>query len=249
MKIFITTFNEVYFDTEQNSMVGCTNSEFLRYLRGVHTNRERFINRYITPLSQKLDSLKENSVEDYDLIKEFLNFLVNNYDEAQPFSFKESFNLSEKREFQALVFSSINIGEMMSELGASRYKTDGVEVKHRKYDNEGNLLGEEEYHNVYEVWEVNGEKLGINENLYTVKCWCTSTNKEHWLWIEDKYKEDPLEAIASTFRVHENIIPHIKCLKRHGDILLAEMDSDIKPEGNVVPLSKELYFKLLVAQS
>jgi len=249
MKIYITTFNEVYFDTEQNSMVGCSNSEFLRYLKGIHTNRERFINRYVNVLLEKLESLKEHSMEDYDCIKKFIDFLVDNYNDAVSFSFKESFELNEKREFQALVFSSINIGEMMQELGATRYKTDGIEVKHRRYDDDGNVTNEEMYHNVYEVWEVNGEKLGINENLYTVKCWCTSTNKEHWLWIEDQYKEDPLEAIASTFRVHENIIPHIKCLKRHGDILLAEMNEDVTPEGNIVPFTKELYFKLLVAQS
>lgn len=248
MKVFITTFNDVYFDTETNSMVGCTNSEFLRYLRGIHTNYERFTNRYVTPLLQKIEGLKEHSVEEYDSVKKFVDFLSENYNDAKPFSFKESFELP-GREFQALVFSSINISEMISELGATRYKTDGVEVKHRKYDNDGNVVGEEEYHNIYEVWEVNGEKLGLNENLYTVKCWCTSTNKEHWLWIEDTYKEDPLEAIASTFRVHENIIPHIKCLKRQGDLLLAEMETDVVPEGNIVPLTKELYFKLLVAQS
>lgn len=249
MKIYITTFNEVYFDTDENKMVGCTNSQFLRYLKGVYTNYDRFINRYTTPLLQKLEALKEYSEPDYDLMRAFVEFLIENYENAQPFSFKESFELSETREFQALVFSSINIGEMMGELGATRYKTDGIEVKHRRYDNDGNVIGEEMYHNVYEVWEVNGEKLGINENLYTVKCWCTSTNKEHWLWIEDQFKEDPLEAIASTFRVHENVIPHIKCLKRHGDILLAEMNEEVTPEGNIVPLSKELYFKLLVAQS
>ncbi|CAB4142279.1 hypothetical protein UFOVP449_31 [uncultured Caudovirales phage] len=248
MKVFITTFNDIYFDTDTQSMNGCTNSEFLRYLCGVHTNRERFITRYASPLLEKLAELAEHSEPDHAAVVKFVDFLVQNYDAAVPFSFKESFEL-QNREFQALVFSSINISEMITELGATRYKTDGIEVKHRQYDNDGNFTGETEYHNVYEVWEVSGEKLGLNENLYTVKCWCTSTNQEHWLWIEDQYKEDPLEAIASTFRVHRNIIPHIKCLKRHGDILLAEMDSDVQPEGEIVPLGKELYFKLLVAQS
>jgi hypothetical protein len=58
-----------------------------------------------------------------------------------------------------------------------------------------------------------------------------------------------LTAIASTFVVHKNIIPHIKALKRQGDILLTEMDDDIKPEGEMVSLTKEQYFGLLVAQS
>ena len=103
--------------------------------------------------------------------------------------------------------------------------------------------------NVYEIWEVNGEKLGLEESLYVIKCWCTSTNKEHWLWVNDEYKDDPLEAIASTFRIHENLIPFIKCIKRQGDVLLVELIKDVKPEGNIIPLKKEQYFSLLVAQS
>ena len=102
---------------------------------------------------------------------------------------------------------------------------------------------------MYETHEINGEKLGIEDKLYAVKCWCTSTNKEHWIWIDEKYKDDPLNAIASTFMVHENVIPHIKALKRQGDLLLLEMEEDVKPEGEMVSLTKEQYFGLLVAQS
>jgi hypothetical protein len=134
-------------------------------------------------------------------------------------------------------------------LGAKRIKTDGVKVNHRQYDAEGNFTGVEEYDNIYETHEIEGKKLGLEESLYAVKCWCTSTNKEHWLWIDDQYKDDPLTAIASTFVVHKNIIPHIKALKRQGDILLTEMDEDVKPEGEMVSLTKEQYFGLLVAQS
>jgi hypothetical protein len=90
----------------------------------------------------------------------------------------------------------------------------------------------------------------LEEDLFAVKCWCTTTDKEHWLWIEEEYKENPLEAIASTFRIHENLIPYIKEIKRQGDILLVEMlDDTIEPSGNIVPLNAEQYFRLLTAQS
>ena len=79
--------------------------------------------------------------------------------------------------------------------------------------------------------------------------WCTTTNKEHWLWIEDEYKDSPLEAVASTFRIHENLIPHIKELKRQGDVLLVEMQKDIEPEGEIIPLTSKQYFDLLTCQS
>ena len=69
---------------------------------------------------------------------------------------------------------------------------------------------------------------------------------------QEKYKDKPLEAVASTFRIHESLIPYIKELKRQGDILLVEMkegSSDIKPEGEIIPLTSEQYFELLTAQS
>jgi hypothetical protein len=69
------------------------------------------------------------------------------------------------------------------------------------------------------------------------------------LWIEDQYKDSPLEAVASTFRIHENLIPHIKEIKRQGDILLVELNQDVEPQGNIVPLTAEQYFGFLTAQS
>ena len=97
---------------------------------------------------------------------------------------------------------------------------------------------------------MNGEKLGLTENVFAIRCWCTTTDKEHWLWIEEQYKNSPLEAVASTFRIHENLISNIKEIKRQGDVLLVEMlDENIKPEGNIVPLNATQYFSLLTAQS
>jgi hypothetical protein len=69
------------------------------------------------------------------------------------------------------------------------------------------------------------------------------------LWIDRQYSEDPLEAIARTFFVHENLIPFIKELKRQGDILLVELTQEVDPRGQMVSLSKDQYFELLTAQS
>lgn len=248
MKIYITEFNGVYFDAIENTMVPCSNEEFLRYLKGIYPNKEKFIDRYIKPLQEKTEDLKQYDAKAHAEFQHFLNYLASDYNKVRKFSFKESFKI-ENKEFQALVFSSIDITTMIGELGAKRIKTDGIESNHKEYDIDGNFIGMKKYHNIYEVHEVSGKKLGLNENLYVVKCWCTSTNKEHWLWIKDDYKDDPLSAIASTFIIHKNIIPHIKCLKRQGDLLLIEMNKYIKPEGDLVSLTKEQYFGLLEAQS
>lgn len=150
-------------------------------------------------------------------------------------------------------FNYVGVGEMMKALKAKRISSDGVLVSHFKYNENGDKITEKK-HNIFETYEANLNFIKDLETwnsqmAYAVKCWCTSTNQEHWLWIEKKYKDDPLAAIASTFRIHENVIPYIKCLKRQGDILLCEMKVKILPEGKVRPLTKEEYFGLLIAES
>lgn len=264
MNLILTKFNGVYFDTTTEQFVGCTKDQFLRYLKGVYQNKNRFVNRYINVLYKKIfepegyDSIYK-VIEEYpdehlgdDIkIKNLLDFFVQYFDDAKPFTYKEAFELNnqEQREFQALVFTSINISEMIKELGATRIKTDGIEVNHIQYDENGTEIGMKAFHNVYETWEVSGEKLGLNNPLYAIKCWCTTTNKEHWLWCKKEFKDNPLDAIASTFVIHENLIPYIKCLKRQGDLLFVELTQNVKPEGETVSLTKEQYFNLLVAQS
>ena len=84
-----------------------------------------------------------------------------------------------------------------------------------------------------------------------MRCWCTSTDEEHWLWIEDEYKDNPLEAVASTCRVHKSVKNQIKEIKRQGDIFLVELNNDVTPEENeeMVPLTADEYFGFLSAQS
>ena len=170
---------------------------------------------------------------------------------VEPFTYGDAFKI-ENEEFQAKVFGSIDIVDMIKELGHERIKTDGKRVKHKEFTSSGEFLGYKEYDVVYETHKVDITKLGLEgESSYALRCWCTTTDKEHWLWIEDEYKDDPLEAVASTMRVHKNFIEgnHIKELKRQGDVFLVELNYDVQPEGELVPLTAEQYFGFLTAQS
>jgi len=177
-----------------------------------------------------------------------LDELLYIYDHVKPYTYEEAFKI-ENEEFQAMVFGSIDIVEMIKELGHTRIETAGKRVKHKDFSPAGEFLGWKEYDVVYETHRVNCDKLDLEEDAYALRCWCTTTDKEHWLWIEDEYKDNPLEAVASTMRVHSNIIPHIKEIKRQGDILLIETNSDIVPDGELVPLTADQYFGFLSAQS
>lgn len=219
------------------------NIDVLRYLKGIFTNKERFESRFINEF-RKVPSVDKDFAPCVKMCDEFME----NYDKVKPYTYEEAFKLT-NQEFQIVVFGSIDISEMINTLGHERIATEGKQVKHKKFNTNGELIGMEEYDNIYEVHRVNGDKLGLEDYLYALKCWCTSTNDEHWLWIEDEYKDSPLEAVASTFRIHANLIPNIKEIKRQGDVLIVEMKEDVKPEGEIVPLNAEQYFNLLTCQT
>lgn len=221
-----------------------TKDQMLRYLKGRFSNQKRMIDEFF--IGRNGQGFRQKN----DLNKEICDFLIDNYKIAKRFTYKEAFEIKSDS-FQAMVFATVDITEMIKELGHKRIATEGITVQRKVFSKEGEFEGFKEYENIYEVHEVDGKKLTGRDRtkLYAVKCWCTSTNKEHWLWIEDQYKEDPLQAIASTFRVHENVIPHIKELKRQGDLMLVELDEEVEPSGNIRPLTKDEYFDLLSTET
>lgn len=223
------------FLVDSGSFAIADNQQVLRYLKGRYSKPHLFERHVLSTI--------EKSEVTVDLLK-----VLKGYEAAKPFSYKESFELTD-RDFRALVFGSVRVADMVKEMGHERIATCGTPVKRKQFSPYGEFLGYKEYDSIYEVHKVDGTKIGADTPLYVVKCWCTSTNKEHWIWIEEKYKDDPMTAIASTFRIHQNLIPHIKELKRQGDIMIVELDHQVAPEGDIVPLTKEQYFGLLTAES
>ena len=215
--------------------------DFARYLKTRYGNIERCKSRFLNFFYEAAIGYGfKYRVHSLDQLAHYVKV-------SPPFSYEEAFRI-ENDAFRALVFGSINVPEMISFLGTERINVEGKDVRHRKYKEDGSYTMED-YHVIYELHRVNGEKLGIDD-VYAVKCWCTTTNKEYWLWVEEEYADKgALEAIASTFRVYENMSPYIKTIKRQGDVCLYEMTKEVKPAGNIVPLTAEQYFSKLVAQS
>lgn len=221
-----------------------TKEEILKHLKGLYGNKDRFEERFL-------------QIKFYDKTEEHLrimwlsdleDYFRDNFEAAEPYSYKEAFEIKNAT-FRAIVFESINIVNMIEELGHELIKTEGQPMVRKTWDKQGNFTGTVEYTNVYETHKVYGKKLDLRNDIYAVKCWCTSTSEEHWIWIDEKYKDSPLEAIASTFRIHENVIPHIKELKRQGDVMLVEMKEQVDPSGNIRPLTPKEYFGLLTSES
>jgi len=224
--------------------------ETVRYLKMFYSTDERFNSEFLEPF--------RNAQKYIDWpMPEFTDKLEDAFKYAEPFTYAEAFAITDDS-FRVKVFNLIDISDMIESLGHKRIHTDGKKVTQKVYSESGEFLGYHEFDNIYEIHEVDVSAIthnsrvsreNLNTTAYALKCWCATTNKEHWLWIEDKYKDNPLEAVASTFRIHENLIPHIKQKTRQGDILLVELTEEVEPKGVIIPLTAEQYFGLLTCQS
>lgn len=213
----------------------------LRFYKLIYKNRETFEKEVLSKITK------------IELLTNLSAYFDKAFNYVSPLTPLEAMQkLSEAQ--LARAFEEFNIPEIILSFNPKRIAVSGKELTKKRFDLEGNRLSDVTYSAIYETYEVVIPFQNEIITAYAIKCWCTTTEKEHWLWLEEQYKDDPLEAIASTFRVHQQIIPYIKELKRQGDILLVELTQDVnidEPFSNssLVPLTAEQYFSLLTIES
>lgn len=222
-----------------------THEEGGRYLRTLYgNNTPRFRERFLKPVYRWL---KMNGLPNAD---EVINFYDELFKISEPYSYKEAFKISDNN-FRAKVFSAIDVPTMVKHLGHNRVETGGVDLVNRVYDTYSKEFKDVPFTQIYELHSVNGKDLGITGELYAIKCWCTSTNNEHWLFTDASDTKDPIELIARTCVVYKKMLGKIKHIIRQGDIYLFEMNEyvEIKEDDETIPLTKDLYLSLLKSQS
>lgn len=208
------------------------------------SNQLRFRERFLKPLNPWLSM---NETRNFGGIIQMYDSL---FERVKPYSYKEAFEI-QNAAFRAKIFSVIDVPEMIKNLGHTRISTEGIELVNKTWNPYKEEFEEINLSQVYELHEVNGSKLGVREPMYAIKCWCTSTNNEHWLWAEKK--KSPLESIASCCMVYKKMLGKIEYIIRQGDVFLFGMKNGeevvLCEDDEVVALSKEDYFSLLVSQS
>lgn len=247
------------FDTGED---GLSTEEYMRYVKMVFDTKEKFKNRFIDAFEEPVRTVLEYPETNIkpEVWKDETNFLqrlMDMYDDIVPYTYADAMKIDANKfpQHQARVFTAIDIPTMIKECKHEKLKVDGIQVKHKVFSDSGEFLGWNEHDLVYEMYAVDLSTLGgqNGEMGYCVKCWCTTTNKEHFIWVDEQYKDDPLAAIASCCRIHKNIADNfdkvVKEIKRQGDVFLFEYNEYIKPEGELVPLTKEQYFGKLTCQS
>lgn len=172
------------------------------------------------------------------------------FHKTTPYTYTEAFN-TESRNLRMAIFEAINVQEMMKQLGSTRLAVKGIELINREYIPEVNKFKETPFTQIYELHKIDTTKLNLVEPAYALKCWCTSTEKEHWLWISSDFKDNILEAIASTCMVYPSMLGKIKHIIRQGDIYIFEMLEEVIPKQDEVltRLTAKDYFSLLKSQS
>ena len=217
-----------------------------KYLKGAYgSNLPRFRKRFV--------DFFESCFKAHDL--EYLTDIIKNIEtlwhQVEPYSYKEAFEIS-NQEFRIKVFSSIDIVEMINELGSTRIKTEGKDLINKTWNQTLQKFEEKPYTVVYELHHVNGEKLGLSgQALPVIRCWCTTTDEEHWLWVNNVKDNSPLEGIASTCVIYKSMLGKIKHIIRQGDVFLFEMAEECVPseDDELMSLPMETYFGLLKSQA
>jgi len=229
--------------------------------------------------------LNGTKVTDDRYTNKLLNYLEGIYETIDPITMEEAFLINCKST-QVLAFDCINPVEFFKySKTKKRISVDGKEMNYYRfaekdgwYSKDGDFSESEKEgytftkkydrysfvkHNIYEVYSIDVSELSdeveSGELAYAVRCWCTSTNEEAWIWI-DKYRE-PLDAIASVHKIDRKVYNEVKNLiskgkevlfKRQGDTLYIENDElplYNSKEDDLISLTKEEYFNMLICET
>lgn len=200
------------------------------------------------------------------LYKDFADFLRNNWDKdevtlggkkynCKPFEIEDIFKL-EFTEHKRFVYNVFGIERIFKSLPFKLIGKETIHKKRTKWDKELKPYNHE-FDDTYELYslpltamfpELKDSARGRqNEIIYCVKMICTTTAKEHMIWVprEVAEKKDPIAAIAWTIQRN---ITNPKRIFRQGDIIIFEHSEDSKPCAPT-PLTRKEYETLIVAET
>lgn len=190
----------------------------------------------------------------YEGMQEFADHCASVWKETKTLTVPEAFKES-NLELRRLCFKAIGIEKMFKELEPEMVHREVLQFNNITYDAK-NQPTMSIINDIYELYRIKGEKLFPEEKLefrrknadtYAVRCWCTTTKREYWIYVPRWVGEqkDAIEAIAWTFQLN---IRNPEYIVRQGDIIIAKESKD-SIEVGLYHLTKDLYLKYLRCQS
>lgn len=206
----------------------------------------------------------EKAVITHDGLFDFNEFVKECWDSIDPFTTEDAFKI-ENTEERRVYFDAIGIEKLFKSVEPKLLDKQVVKKKRSRWDSD-NKEYEYEFEDVYELYEIEGDKLFTrrnewqsNPNVYAVRCWCTTTNREYWLYVpreaalgENSWREgavsDAIRAISWTIRVDVDK-KDIEKIYRQGDIIVVKIkDGDFK-QKSPYHLTKEQYLSLMYSET
>lgn len=181
--------------------------------------------------------------------------------------------IQDNTEDRRVYFDAIGIEKLFKSLDPKLLDKQTIKKSRTRWDDEFNEYTHE-FEDVYELYEIEASKMFTKgrwgneprDHIYAVRCWCTTTNREYWLYVpswaalgnqwwspsnNDDNKADAIRAIAWTVRL-DVPIGHVDKIYRQGDIIVAKIKEEITPDTlSALPyhLSKQDYLQLMYSET
>ena len=200
-------------------------------------------------------------VTPHESLFDFRDFVESMWEDIIPVTVEEGLsqaNAEDRRNY----FDAIGVEKLFKQLNPELKDRQVIKKKRTRWDSNNDSF-EYEFEDVYELYEIPADKLfdkdrygRMNNPVYAVRCWCTTTNREYWLyvnreaatgnrWTSDDDKYDAIHAIAWTIRID---VTNPERIYRQGDIIVAKLSSESK---NTEPyhITKEQYLSLMYSET
>lgn len=239
---------------------------FKNYKYAINSVQGFDLNTALRLWKAKFDTVKhfKRDVITHPALAELGQFVEEVWEDINPVTVQEALAL-QNLEHRRLYFDCIGVSKLFQSLEPKLLDRQ-VLKKTRKRWNEDNQEWDHHFEDVYELYEIDGNKLFGDlataswmraEPVFAVRCWCTTTNREYWIyvprmaatgqrWASDKdIQPDAIRAIAWTIRLD---ITHPKHIYRQGDIIVAEA-SENSQKTSQYHLTKEQYLSLVCSET
>jgi hypothetical protein len=195
-------------------------------------------------------------------LEDFGNFVEECWDDIKPVTIEEALKIS-NTEIRRTYFDCIGVIKLFKSLNPKLLDRQVITKKRANWDDENKEVFRT-FEDVYELYEIEGKKLfnkdrwGREPNpVYAVRCWCTTTNREYWLyvnqeaatgqrwWSDKNSKPDAIRAIAWTVRIDVTVPERIY---RQGDIIVVKKSKD-SIDTREYHLDKDAYLSLMYSET
>ncbi len=215
---------------------------------------------------------KKAVTKDHPVLKDFQDYVEEIWDSIEKVTAKEAF-AQKNAEKRRVYFDSIGVIELFKQVNPELLDKQVIKKKRKRWDDKNDPY-DYKFEDVYELYAIDPKQLfkgtkeadswgfSTTDKYMAVRCWCTTTNREYWLYVPEEAcikdgkrkmwgKElkasdyDAIKAIAWTVRID---ITHPEKIYRQGDIIIAKESKD-SIEIPPYHLTKDQYLKLMYSET